>query len=221
MKKVIFFDVDETIVKGQSQKMFLDFLLKKKKISYAFYISVLLWFFFYKLRLVNNPMSVMTYAFSFLKNERCSDIDMLADQFFNEYLKRQFYSEAVKIIHEYQVDGDEVVLLSNASDIIVSRIAKYFNIRDFACTVLSIDGGYYTGNIETVMFGTHKAEFVSRFMKDRQVKRNFALAYGDHDTDIPVFLEVGKPIAVNPRGKLLRKSIANDWQIVRFSSLVK
>jgi len=68
-KELVIFDLDGVIVKGQSQKYFLDFLFKKGKIPLYFYLRVYLWFFLYRIGLVKNPKSVMKYAYSFLKGK--------------------------------------------------------------------------------------------------------------------------------------------------------
>ncbi len=67
MKDLVILDLDNVIVKGQSQKLLLNYLFKRKLIGYWYFLKIYLWFVFYKIGLIKNPKRVMEYAFSFLK----------------------------------------------------------------------------------------------------------------------------------------------------------
>ena len=71
MRELVIFDLDNTLIKGQSQAFLLSYLLKKGVITPFFYLKLMSWFIFYKLGLIKNPGRIMDYSFSFLKdNER-------------------------------------------------------------------------------------------------------------------------------------------------------
>ncbi|MDD2935642.1 MAG: hypothetical protein PHX25_04205, partial [Candidatus Pacebacteria bacterium] len=59
----VIFDVDDTLIKGQSQKIFIDYLFKKKMISFFVYLKILIWFSLYKIGLGSNPKSVAEDSF--------------------------------------------------------------------------------------------------------------------------------------------------------------
>jgi len=66
MKELAIFDLDNTLLKEQSQAALLNYAFKKRLISLFFYIKVMSWFIAYKLGLAKNPKKIMEYSFNFL-----------------------------------------------------------------------------------------------------------------------------------------------------------
>lgn len=75
------FDLDGTIIRGQSQFLFLKFLIKKKVISSFSVIPLFVWFLFYKLKLVSKPDKAFDYALKIFKKNNYNDLSNLAADF--------------------------------------------------------------------------------------------------------------------------------------------
>jgi len=82
MNELVIFDLDNTLIKKQSQALLLAYVLKKRLISPFFYFIIMTWFIFYKLGLVKNPRKIMEYSFSFLKGKRVISFRKIIDDFF-------------------------------------------------------------------------------------------------------------------------------------------
>lgn len=70
MKELVIFDIDGTIIKGQSQVLFLRYLLSIHRITRVFYLKILLWFILYKLGIVKDQKNRWITHFPFLKESR-------------------------------------------------------------------------------------------------------------------------------------------------------
>lgn len=218
MKDLIIFDVDNTIIKGQSQNLLLSYLLSKKEISFTYYLTILPWFLLYKLQLINNPKKVMTYAYSFIKGKSLVEIDGLMSRFLKDSLKENIFPEAIRTIQEYKNSGGDVVLISNAPDIIISRLAHYLGIKDYLSTELEIKDGVYTGMIKgPLMYGNNKLISMQRYANEHGYDLKKASAYGDHGSDLPVLGAVSHPVAINPSSLLLQVAKKNHWPIFEWS----
>lgn len=216
MKKLAIFDIDGTIVRGQSQKLFLKYLLSTGQISRSFYLRLMMWFILYKLGLVKDPKKTMEYAFSFLKGREVGEIAAMAQDFFEKGLKSCIYSDASDIISKHQDEGCEVILVSNAAEPIVKTLASYLKASQYICTTLEIIDGHYTGKITDIMYGERKAEAVKSFIEANGFDPSDSWAYGDHSSDEYVLSLVGHPVAVNPTPSLLKIANGRHWQIVNF-----
>jgi len=204
MKELVIFDIDGTIVKGQSQNLFLKYLLSVGQINRVFYLQLMAWFILYKLGLVKDPKKTMEYAFSFLKGRSIEEVTALARNFFEERLKSFIYSDALDIIREHQDIGREVILVSNAAEPLVKEIARYLNITQYMCTKLETERGQYTGKILDIVYGKRKTEIIESYVKAHDFDLKTAWAYGDHSSDQPFLSLVKHPVAVNPTPSLLR-----------------
>lgn len=121
-QEAVFFDVDDTLIRGQSQKLFINFLWRKKLVSSLFYLRLMFWFVLYRLHIINDPSTVATYAFSFLKDVPRETLKEYVDLFFDQVLINMFYMDALSIIKEHQKDGRQIFLVSNAFDTLVEKL---------------------------------------------------------------------------------------------------
>lgn len=218
MKELVILDLDNVIIKGQSQKLLLNYLFKKGLIGSFYYLKITLWFVLYKIGLVKSPVKVMEYAFGFLKDKNMEEIDKIADDFFGNVLKNFIYKKMVEIIKNHKDNNRELLLVSNAIDIIVKKVAQFLNIENYISTQLEVIGGKYTGRIiGDIVYGKHKVDYIKDFVKKNNLTLENSWAYGDHISDME-FLEISThPNAINPDKLLLIEAQKRNWPILNFN----
>ena len=221
MNKIVLFDVDGTIVDGQSQKHFLKFLLKKKLISRAFYYKLLAWFILYKVGFVSDPKRPMRFAFSFLAGLGINEFESYVNEFCNEVLSKRLYSESLQIITDHVAQGHKVILVSNSMEPLVKKIAEMVGASDYIASTLETRNGKYTGAILNVVYGENKVDSVKTYLYLHNISvLDESWAYGDHYSDVPILSITDHPYAVNPDRKLKKYSRLQGWDIV-YNSLHK
>lgn len=216
MKELVIFDVDGTIVHGQSQELFLRYLLKNKQIGYFFYLKLLTWFVLYKIGIIKDTKKPMTYAYSFLKGKSVSWVAWLVHDFFEKALKGSIYPKAVEIIREHKNMKRIIILVSNSIEPIVKELAYYLRADSYIATTLEIKNGYYTGIIRDMVYGNRKTEVVNKFVKDNNLNLETAWTYGDHISDQPLLSIVANPVVVNPSTVLRSVARKKNWPIMTF-----
>lgn len=211
------FDIDNTLVRGQTQQLLLKYLRRKKIVSFDVYIKISLWFILYKIGLINDPKKIMEYAFSFLKDWSISKMADLINDFFNNNLKSLFYAKGIDEVKKHQNEGREILLVSNAIEPIVEKIASYLSVKNYICTKLEITNGKYTGKIEgNMVYGKNKVPLIRKFISDNNIEIKNTWGYGDHVSDI-YFLEiVAHPFAINPSKQLLKEATLRNWPVLNF-----
>jgi len=217
IKDLVIFDVDNTIINGQSQQLFLNFLHEKKYVSLFYYVRITIWFILYKLGIVKNPKVTMEYAFYFIKDKTVEDIEVLTDSFFNSVLKNKIYPDVLKIIKKHQEQDQEIILISNAADVIIKKLADYLHIKNFLSTKLEVTNNRYTGNIiGDIMYGSNKCKALKNYVQSKNLVFENSWSYADHDSDIPLFLETSHPCVVNPSKKLKKIAVIKKWPVLNF-----
>lgn len=212
MKELIIFDVDNTIVNGQSQKLLLSFMRSKKMVGLLYYLRILPWFVLYKMHIVNDPKKIMSFAYTFLKGKRESEVDEIINTFFIETLQKNIFPDAVAQINAFKKSGKEVLLVSNAPDIIIKRIARYLNIDHYLSTRLEIINGIYTGILTgSPMYGDNKLIAIEKYAKTNGFSLDKAWVFDDHDSDLCILQAVGHPVVVNATSVLQKIADQKHW----------
>ncbi|MGE5392648.1 MAG: HAD family hydrolase [Candidatus Saccharibacteria bacterium] len=211
------FDVDGTLIEGQSQKELLSYLYGKRYIKLSTYLVIAAWFLMYKMGLLSDPRKVANYAFAFLKGRSVEEFSRLVDNFFDERLKTLIYPEAADIIREHQLKGRTVILLSNAIMPLVQSLAKHLGVKDCIATGLETSGGKFTGRIAgDVVFGENKTTLLRAFITAHALDAGDSWGYGDHVSDAGYLSVVKHAFAANPTQGLRNIAAQNKWESLNF-----
>jgi len=217
MKDIAIFDIDNTIIQGQSQALFVQFLRKNGYMSFFYYISLMIWVIAYRLGLVSNPLRPMKYGLSFIRGKTINEADQILNKFFNTVMVKKIYPEVIKIINEHKKADRIIILVSNVPDVLVKKLADYLKIENYLSTVLEIKDGIYTGNIiGDIMYGEQKLNSIKMFVELHRLSFENSWGYGDHESDMFVLERVTHPYAVNPSKGLKVLSIRNNWPVLNF-----
>lgn len=215
---LVLFDIDDTIVNGQSQKFLILYLRKKRIISFAYFISIYAWFILYKLSVIHNPLRVLEYALKFLEGKSEEQVAQIMHDFVETVLTKKMYSEAITCIRGHQEKNHTVVLVSNAIEPLVNQVALYLAVHHHLATTLEVKGGKFTGLLERgPVYGGEKVERAKSFMSNSNLLFDEIYAYADHHSDVPLLEFSTHPYATNPTPKLYKIAKQNSWSIVEFT----
>ena len=167
MSELVIFDLDNTLIKGQSQKLFLSYVFKKGLITRFFYFKLMLWFIFYKLGLVKNPRIIMEYSFIFLKKKRVDVFMELIDDFFKEKLRSVVFADVLKLINIHRTKGRKILIISNAIEYIPKKVGEFLKIDYYIGTKLEIKNNEFTGKIDgDIIYGKNKVFAIKNFIRE-------------------------------------------------------
>lgn len=217
-QRVVFFDVDNTLVRGQSQRLFISFLLKRRLVSLWAYLKIIFWFFLYKIGIAKNPRAIAEYGFAFLKGYTLAEFEKIVNVFFNTVLRDRIYRKAEEIIKKHKEKGDKVILLSNSFNTLMQRLTDFLLIDGFLCTNLEIVDGKFTGKIDgDIVYGVNKTNLAKQYLKDNHISRDYVWAYADHISDLGILTLAGNPVVVNPSSALLKEARIRKWKILLYN----
>lgn len=130
------------------------------------------------------------------------------------------YEEAVDLISLHQLAGREVVIVSASGTEVVEPIGELLGADSVIATILEVEDGRYTGEIETYMYAEEKAAAIRELAERRGWDLADCFAYSDSVTDVPMLEAVGHPHAVNPDKDLRRHAIEQGWPVLVFDKPV-
>ena len=214
--KLTIFDLDNTILKGDSDYSWIEFLINNNHVDGDFYRNKNDYFYD---QYVEGKLDIHEYCefalstFIVLGKEKA---EKLLDIFMKEIIEPMINIYILRILHKHYEAGDTLLLASATNSILVNRIGARLEFKNIIGTDPEVKDGSITGKIlGDPAIGDGKLKKVVSWMQDNG-KLDFreTTFYSDSINDLPLLESVEKPIAVNPDDSLRKESILRGWEII-------
>ena len=213
---VAVFDLDGTLVVGQTQVLLTRFLRKAGVVSRTFVLGTGLWFLAYKTGLVKVTQASRAKGAQVLAGLPEGRVTELMDRFNAEVMVPRLHPASTAALGRHQARGDLVVVVSAALDPLVEALCRHLGVSQYAGARCAIADGRYTGELlGPIPYSAEKARVASRFIAACGAEAGDCWAYADHDTDLDLLHSVGHPVAVNPRPGLRSEAERQGWPILQ------
>ena len=170
MRKLAVFDMDQTLIRRDSNDQFFRFLIGKglltegflrdeKRLAREYFEGTLDIRKYYEHAL--EPLRMM-------EKDRC---DALLEEFAEKVLLRLFYPEMLGLVERFKDEGRAVVIASSTCEHIVSRAASLIGVEDTVCTRIEYDSeGRITGRVVSdLCYKEGKARMLKAWADDHDV----------------------------------------------------
>lgn len=216
MKVAAFFDIDRTLIDGQSGVLLGKLLVKKGEVKASYFISRALYYsFLYSINRLNYG-HLVEHGMKFFEGMSQEEVDALGEECFEKVVKR-IYEEAEELVATHRKKGHICVIVSSAPKLVAKPIAKFFEMDDMLVTEGVVKNGRITGEVKKPLcYAEGKKILAEKFAKKHHIALEKSYFYSDSATDLPLFESVGHPVAVNPERKLLSIAKKRKWKVMEF-----
>lgn len=211
---LIVFDLDHTLLKGNSSYFFGWYLYRQKVFTFWTFLNSLGDYIRHKwcglsLHALHNKVFASIFQGS------CRDeIESYADCFLKESLPHLLSQPLLKILKEGQARGDTVLLLSSSPEFLVKKVAEILGIERWGGTTYFVDDKGKFTSISHIMEGGDKARYVSLLAKNLSIPLSAVSVYSDSHLDLPLFNLAGRAICVDPDRQLKKICKQNGWDMI-------
>lgn len=221
MVRVAAFDLDGTIIDGESPLKLTTSLLRHRHlpIHKAFLMGI--WGIRYRLRLPLVESTPRELLFSALTEPTVEEVDAEIMDVFERRIRKRIRPGAVREIERCREDGMKIVLASASFKPITTTIVEEFGFDGQVSTIMEEKDGHYTGRVVGVpVQGREKLRLLVQLCNDMFGPGNWVLerAYSDHYSDIPMLEHAHEVTVVDPDKKLERIAKRRGWEIVDWDS---
>ena len=200
--RLAIFDVDGTLVRGSSERLFWRYLVARGRQGPRQIAAYLLFLVRY---LPTGGIHTLKKNKAYLCGLDRADVDALAEEFV-----------ATRLMPRLR---DAVVLLTGTIEPIAQALARRLGVRYVCATLCSERGGRYLAQPpETHPFGAAKLNLSRQLAAQFGCELSAATAYGDSRHDLFLLEVVREPVAVSPDAELSRVALERDWEIIRESA---
>ncbi len=221
MDSICFFDMDKTLIAGNSGVSFMRYSLRRGRTTHWNVLKSVVDYVLYRYDLLDMER---TYRQSLrpLAGVRENELVEFCQEWFEDSFREMIYPEAREFVRHHLTLGEKVVIISNATTYAVRPLAKYLGVSHVLATQLEVAGGVFTGNyLEPLCFRHGKVFWAEKLAKELKGNLGESTFYTDSITDLPLLERVGNPRVVNPDPKLRSLARKRGWEVMDFSRKVR
>ncbi len=218
--RAAFFDVDHTLIRGDTQALEARDYLDKNPISPRYIRDIALALaalVLYRTGLIplirQNEIYLKTY-----EGRTETDLAGAGRVLYNRVVARRLFPDAMALLADHRRRGDLIVLVSASTRHLLAPLAAGVEPDHLLCTDLEFDGhGRATGRaVDGICAQERKPAVVRAFAAEHGVDLGVSYAYSDHHSDIPLLSRVGQPAVVNPTPQMAAHARNMGWPVHLF-----
>ncbi len=216
LSKIAFFDIDGTLVKGQTQVLLIRYLYHNKIIGTKSLLQVLVWYLKYKFFSADiDQRMAKEFYYSLFRGKGISEVNEIIEDYFETYLKGKIYPESAELLEKYRKDGFIIILFSATISPIAEKLSNYFKADLYFATEIEKKKNQYTGNVKgNIFIGTYRNDSINKYLKNRKDIDKISVL-SDRASDYELFKLADEAIAVNPNRDLKKLAEENKWEIIK------
>jgi len=214
---IALFDVDGVLVNGFTMMSLGRLLFRRGILPRRRWLKVLADYAAYRTGAISYAQFAATSKPDFalaLAGLSKAKVVQAAKELCQKRLRLYWYAEPlVKLFRGHDI---LTVAISGAPEECMPPLKTRLGLGEFYGTIFEVDSrGAYTGRISRNMAIRASKEAVTNALRQRADFSN-SFAFGDTDQDLPLLENVAHPVAMNPKGELLKIAAARGWKVITY-----
>ena len=216
MNELLIFDLDNTLLAGDSDRNWGIFLAEKKVVKSSYLDESEKFYNNY----YDGSLDIDGFLSFCLRPLIENDMNYLLDlrqQFIEDKIKPIITEPGREIINQAIEDGKTVIIATATNDFVTRPIADLFNVPTLIATEFEVINQKFTGKVlNTPCFREGKVSKVKKWVDDNNFDLSKASFYSDSFNDLPLLEKVKNPVIVDGDDKLLEIGKNRNWDCISF-----
>ncbi|MDB6063488.1 MAG: HAD-superfamily subfamily hydrolase [Verrucomicrobiaceae bacterium] len=209
------FDLDNTLLDGDSDHAWGEFLVRKGIVDGAEYRAANDRFYREYQNGTLDIHSYLSFALQPLTRHSADELRELHAEFMRTMIAPMRLPKADALLAEHRARGDFLLIITATNAFITRPIADSLGVDAILATEPEVIGGRHTGNIVgSACFREGKVTCLDEWLQAHPYDLRDASFYSDSQNDLPLLNKVGKPVAVDPDDMLRAAAIENGWPVI-------
>ena len=216
MDELLIFDLDNTLLAGDSDRNWGIFLSEQKIVDESYLDE--------SERFYNNyyegSLDIDGFLSFCLKPLIANDMAKLLklrEQFIEEKIRPIVTKTGKELIDQAHTEGKKVIIATATNDFVTRPIADIFDVSVLIATEFEIKDNAFTGRVVGApCFRAGKLNKVTKWINDNNFDLSQASFYSDSFNDLPLLEKVKKPVIVDGDDKLIEIGKNKNWECVSF-----
>lgn len=209
------FDLDNTLIAGDSDHSWGEFLVNKKLVDAVEYRRQNdLFYQAYK----DSTLDIHAYqrfALSPLARFTATELAELHQEFMASCIEPLMLVKAQTLLQQHRNNGDYLLIITATNSFITHPIAKHLGVDHILATDPEVVDGCYTGEIlGTPCFQEGKVIRLNEWLATTGHSLDGSYFYSDSINDLPLLELVTHPVAVDPDERLRQIAEGRNWPVI-------
>lgn len=216
--KLALFDLDNTLIAGDSDFEWAQFLIEKKALDRELHEARNLEFYEQYKAGTLNINEFLDFQLKPLSRHSRSQLELWRSEFIKKKITPLIAPGARELIEKHRLDGDLCIIITATNSFVTAPIAQILGIDHLIATEPETIDGEFTGKVMgTPCFREGKIERLEVWLDQHNLTWLSFLQswfYSDSLNDLPLLRKVTHPVAVDPDAVLKKHAEENDWLVM-------
>jgi HAD superfamily hydrolase (TIGR01490 family) len=215
MQPLAIFDLDNTLLNGDSDHAWGEFLCRKGVVDAEEYRKANDYFYEqYK----SGSMNIFEFLEFALRPLAANSNETLAQwhaEFMQDVIEPMMLPKAAQLLRKHREAGERLMIITATNRFVTGPIAEQLGVDTIIATDPEMVNGKYTGKVAgTPCFQAGKVERLNTWLAENGATLAGSSFYSDSINDLPLLEKVDHPVAVNPDEKLTAVATQRGWPIL-------
>ncbi|MCW8945813.1 MAG: HAD-IB family hydrolase [Sedimenticola sp.] len=209
------FDLDNTLLNGDSDHLWGVFLAEKGVVDGAWYEAENDRFYqeYKEGRL--DIFEFLQFSLKPLSQHPLEQLQLWHNEFMQQKIEPILLPAAHALVDRHREAGDTLMIITATNAFVTAPIAAAFGIEHLIATDPEMVNGHYTGNVSgTPSFREGKVSRLNNWLEAHQQNLSGSSFYSDSHNDLPLLEQVDNPVAVDPDESLTQTARERGWPII-------
>lgn len=209
------FDLDNTLLAGDSDYLWGRFLVDKEIVDGAEYAAENERFYQAYQAGTLDIHGYLRFALKPLTQHAPHQLQAWRAQFIDEQIRPIVLDQGRELVESHRSRGDTLLIITATNRFLTEPIAALFGIDHLLATDPELAGERYTGAITGIpTFREGKIKALEAWLQRTGHQLAGSYFYSDSHNDIPLLERVCHPVAVDPDPGLYQQATQRDWPII-------
>lgn len=217
--RLALFDLDNTLLGGDSDHAWGDYLCERGILDAATYKTRNDEFYQDYLAGTLDLTAYLNFTLEILGRTDMAQLDEWHRDFMRDCIEPIMLPKALELIAKHREAGDKLVVITATNRFVTAPIVAKLGIDTLLATECEIVDGRYTGRTTDVpCFREGKVTRLNRWLEENQLSLDDSYFYSDSLNDLPLLEKVANPVAVDPDPKLRAEAESRGWPVITLRS---
>jgi len=215
MQKLALFDLDNTLLAGDSEHAFGEFICQRGLVDVAEHRARNDAFYADYCAGCMDIVAFQRFNQAILTTMEAADLKRLQQDFVREIIEPMILPKGEALLAQHQKAGDKLVIITATNRFITERIAERLGVETLIATECGLQNGRYSGELSgTPCYQQGKVVRLNEWLAESGFNLEGSHFYSDSRNDLPLLEAVTYPVAVDPDDKLRKVAEERGWRVI-------
>ena len=208
------FDLDYTLVEGDCESLWCQFLLEQGLVDAAFVNRIIDYYVEYE----TGKADFRAYETFLMESLAAMDPAKLIRlrNIFLERLRFRLRPYVIRWLNWHRSQGNRVLMITATNAFLAQPVAELLHVKEMICTEVELRKDCPTGRVldGSIPYRDGKVALLEAWLSQWNQNLQDSWGYSDSYNDLPLLQRVQYPVAVTPDSNLYIHAVEHGWDIL-------